>query len=73
MRFTTFETERLQPTRENRVRFNLSESSVHPMSARELVPDPDFLEDLLDTPLAYNQGNGTDEKAKPSSSRCAAC
>jgi hypothetical protein len=53
--------ERLQSTWENRVRYNLSESSVHPMSARELVLDPEFLERLMDTPLIYNQSNGTDE------------
>jgi aspartate/methionine/tyrosine aminotransferase len=53
--------ERLQSTYENRVKFNLSESSVHPMSTRELISDPDFLEHLIDTPLVYNQSNGTDE------------
>jgi aspartate/methionine/tyrosine aminotransferase len=53
--------ERLQSTWENRVKYNLSESSVHPMSVRELVPDPGFLERLLVMPLAYNQSNGTDE------------
>jgi len=61
MRLDKFEMERLQSTWENRVTFNLSESSVHPMSVRELIPDPVFLERLLDTPLHYNQSNGTDE------------
>lgn len=61
MRLDKFEMERLQSTWENRVRYNLSESSVHPMSARELVADPDFLERLLGMPLAYSQSNGTDE------------
>ncbi len=61
MRLDTFAMERLQSTWENRVRFNLSESSVHPMSVRELNADPDFLDGLLDTPLIYNQSNGTDE------------
>jgi len=61
MRLDTFEMERLQSTWENRVKFNLSESSVHPMSTREMISDPDFLEHLIDTPLAYNQSNGTDE------------
>src|SRR5262245_6443884 len=61
MRLDTFEMERLQSTFENRVKFNLSESSVHPMSARELISDPDFLDQLLDSPLIYNQSNGTDE------------
>jgi aspartate/methionine/tyrosine aminotransferase len=61
MRLDTFAMERLQSTWENRVRFNLSESSVHPMSVRELIADPDFLDSLLDGPLFYNQSNGTDE------------
>lgn len=61
MRLDTFEMERLQSSWENRVRFNLSESSVHPMSVRELIPDRDFIEHLWDTPLIYNQSNGTDE------------
>ena len=61
MKLMTFEMERLQSTWENRVRYNLSESSVHPMSVRELMPDPDFLAQLLDAPLIYNQSNGTDE------------
>src|SRR5437867_6752432 len=61
MRLDTFEMERLQSTWENRVKFNLSESGVHPMSVRELISDPDFHERLLDSPLIYNQSNGTDE------------
>ncbi len=61
MKLIKFEMERLQSTWENRVKYNLSESSVHPMSVRELIPDPDFLERLLDAPLIYNQSNGTDE------------
>jgi aspartate/methionine/tyrosine aminotransferase len=61
MKLVPFEMERLQSTYENRVRFNLSESSVHPMSVRELIPDPEFLTQLLDAPLIYNQSNGTDE------------
>jgi len=61
MRLDKFEMERLQSTWENRVKFNLSESSVHPMSTRELVPDPAYLEQLMDMPLIYNQSNGTDE------------
>jgi aspartate/methionine/tyrosine aminotransferase len=61
MRLDRFEMERLQSTWENRVTFNLSESSVHPMSVRELAGDPEFLQGLLDTPLIYNQSNGSDE------------
>ena len=61
MPFVTFELERWQSTWENRVRFNLSESGVHPLSVRELLElagspaDP-----LLDVRLGYSQSNGTD-------------
>src|SRR3989442_2335845 len=61
MRFVPFELERWQSTWENRVRFNLSESGVHPLTVQELlglagasaVP-------LLETRLGYSQSNGTD-------------
>ncbi len=61
MRFVPFELERWQSTWENRVRFNLSESGVHPLTIQELlglagasaVP-------LLEVRLAYSQSNGTD-------------
>ncbi|HWC74910.1 MAG TPA: aminotransferase class I/II-fold pyridoxal phosphate-dependent enzyme [Gemmatimonadales bacterium] len=60
-RFVPFELERWQSTWENRVRYNLSESGVHPLSIQELlglagasaVP-------LLDIRLGYSQSNGTD-------------
>ena len=60
-RFVPFELERWQSTWENRVRFNLSESGVHPLTIQELlglagasaVP-------LLDISLGYSQSNGTD-------------
>ena len=61
MRFVPFELERWQSTWENRVRFNLAESGVHPLSIQELlgiagasaVP-------LLEVRLGYSQSNGTD-------------
>ncbi len=60
-KFIPFELERWQSTWENRVRFNLSESGVHPLSIQELlglagasaVP-------LLEVRLGYSQSNGTD-------------
>ena len=61
MRFVPFELERWQSTWENRVRYNLSESGVHPLSIHELLelagasPTP-----LLDVRLGYSQSNGTD-------------
>jgi aspartate/methionine/tyrosine aminotransferase len=61
MPFFPFELERWQSTWENRVRFNLSESGVHPLSVGELLElagakvDP-----LRAVRLGYSQSNGTD-------------
>ncbi len=60
-KFVPFDLERWQSTWENRVRFNLSESGVHPLSVQELlglaaasaVP-------LLEVRLGYAQSNGSD-------------
>ena len=59
MKLEQFAMERMQSTYENLVEFNLSESGVRPLSARELVEDPAGLEGLLDQPLVYSQSNGT--------------
>jgi aspartate/methionine/tyrosine aminotransferase len=60
--FVPFAMERWQSTWENRVRFNLSESGVHPLSIGELVDLAGIdLEALAATRLAYTQSNGTDE------------
>jgi aspartate/methionine/tyrosine aminotransferase len=62
MTFVPFELERWQSAWETRVRINLSESGVHPLSIAELLAlsggDRDELERL---PLGYSQSNGTDE------------
>jgi hypothetical protein len=59
--FVTFDLERWQSTWENRVRFNLSESGVHPLSVRELLALAGSSADpLLDVRLGYSQSNGTD-------------
>jgi aspartate/methionine/tyrosine aminotransferase len=61
MRFVTFDLERWQSTWENRVRFNLSESGVHPLTVRELLSLASATADpLLDIRLGYSQSNGTD-------------
>ena len=61
MPFVTFDLERWQSTWENRVRFNLSESGVHPLSVRELIALAGASADpLLDVRLGYSQSNGTD-------------
>jgi aspartate/methionine/tyrosine aminotransferase len=61
MRFVTFDLERWQSTWENRVRYNLSESGVHPLTVRELLSLAGAATDpLLDVRLGYSQSNGTD-------------
>jgi aspartate/methionine/tyrosine aminotransferase len=61
MRFVPFELERWQSTWENRVRYNISESGVHPLSVQELlgVAGAPVLP-LLEVRLHYSQSNGTD-------------
>jgi aspartate/methionine/tyrosine aminotransferase len=61
MKLEQFAMERMQSTYENLVAYNLSESGVRPLTARELVEDPEALEALLDQPLVYSQSNGTIE------------
>ena len=61
MKLERFEMERMQSTFENLVEFNLSESGVRPLTARELIEDAQGLEGLLDQPLVYTQSNGTIE------------
>lgn len=62
MKIDPFRMERWQSTWENRVRFNLSESGVHPMTPRELLELADTdVGELLDQRLVYNQSNGTEE------------
>jgi hypothetical protein len=61
MRLEQFQMERMQSTWENIVRYNLSESGVHPVAIGELIPDPADREALLRTELGYSQSNGTPE------------
>ena len=57
MHIPTFELERFQSLFEHSVDFNLSESGVHPLTARELAQGDD-LSWLLDVRLGYAQTNG---------------
>jgi aspartate/methionine/tyrosine aminotransferase len=57
--FVPFQLERLLSTWENRVEYNLSESGVHPMTARELLGDDVGLDASADVRLRYPQANGT--------------
>jgi len=53
--------ERWQSTHEHRVRYNLSESGVHPLTVGELMALADRELDLDAILLAYGQSNGSDE------------
>jgi len=60
-KFVPFELERWQSTWENRVRFNLSESGVHPLTIQELLGLASVSAlPLLDVRLGYAQSNGSD-------------
>src|SRR5439155_26715961 len=61
LRFVPFELERWQSTWEHRVRYNLSESGVHPRSIGELLELAGApARPLLEVRLGYSQSNGTD-------------
>ena len=59
--FQPFVMERLMSKWENQVDYNLSESGVHPVTVRDLVPDPDQIDRLLSTEFVYSQANGIPE------------
>ncbi len=59
-KFYPFELEREMGIWEHNVAYNISESGVKPMTARELFAgDPGLMEDFLDIELNYIQSNGT--------------
>lgn len=60
MRYSPFRMERYQSTYEHRVRFNLSESGVHPMTLAELLEIADAQSGVEDILLGYGQSNGSD-------------
>lgn len=57
MKIEPFEMERMQSIWEFEVDFNLSESGVHPLTFRELIP-AENIDEILDTELGYIQTNG---------------
>jgi aspartate/methionine/tyrosine aminotransferase len=62
MPFIPFELERWQSTWENRVRHNISESGVHPLSIGELLElSGADLEEFARLRMGYSQANGTDQ------------
>ncbi len=60
MQLETFELERTQSLWENTVEYNLTETGIHPLTLRELLPAPE-LERLYDIPIGYGQTNGSIE------------
>jgi len=61
MSFEPFAMERWQSTWENRVRYNISESGVHPLSVAELLAlSGGSLEEIGAARLGYPQSNGTE-------------
>ncbi len=61
MRIDRFQMERMQCLYENEVDFNLSESGVQPLTARELLAGEPAQAAFLDAGLKYSQSNGTPE------------
>ena len=61
MRYAPFRMERWQSTYEHRVRYNLSESGVHPLTVGELLELAGVGERIEDVRLGYGQSNGSDE------------
>lgn len=65
MRMEPFALERWMTTYETRVKYDLAESGIHPMTTAELLafdPEPDRrLHELLNLPLNYSEARGTAE------------
>jgi aspartate/methionine/tyrosine aminotransferase len=59
LKIVPFAQERYQATYENTVKYNLSESSVDPLTSRELLESDRARDAFLDAPLGYSQADGT--------------
>jgi aspartate/methionine/tyrosine aminotransferase len=57
--FQPFELERIQSGWEHKVKYNLTESGVHPIRAVDLLPDAHEQKEFLETVLHYPEVNGT--------------
>lgn len=60
MKLDTFALERFQSLWENRVRWNVSESGVHPLRVSDLVDTASLRDALMEHELGYPQTNGTE-------------
>ena len=63
MKIETFELERVQSLWENRVKYNLTESGIHPYTLNELLGRKE-IEKLFSLRLGYGQTNGSPELRK---------
>ena len=61
VRYAPFRMERYQSTYEHHVRYNLSESGVHPLTVGELLEIADSDVSITDIRLGYGQSNGSDD------------
>ncbi len=61
MKLENFEMERMQSTYENTVKYNMSESGVHPVTIKDLTEIGLDLDQYINTSLMYSQSNGTIE------------
>ena len=59
MKFNEFSLERLQSRYENKVKYNLTESGVHPFTLKELLPS-DKIKEISNLRMGYGQTNGTE-------------
>jgi aspartate/methionine/tyrosine aminotransferase len=59
MKIEEFAMERWQSIHEHDVKYNLSDSGVHPLTLGELADDLNTQTDLLEMPLGYTQTNGS--------------
>lgn len=60
MKIDAFELERIQSMYENKVKYNLTETGIHPYTLKELVNN-DEIEELSGLRLSYGQTNGDPE------------
>ena len=60
MKLEIFEMEREQSVWENIVKYNLSESGIHPFTLKEVL-SKEQIEKLFDIPIGYSQSNGIEE------------
>lgn len=64
MKLETFDLERIQSIWENKVKYNLTESGVSPLSVGDVLSTKELVEEFLSLKAGYSQTNGTPELRK---------